>query len=1168
MKKNGLRVPYCRELMKIPLTMKLILILVFTGIISTYANISSYSQNTRLTFKLKGVSVKAVLEEIENASEFIFVYYDEVLDTDRKVDIEAKEKTVDEILDQLFKSTENGYEIIDRQIVITKRNDSSLELSAKVAHASDQAQRITVTGTVTDAETGEALIGVNIVIDGTSSGVISDIDGNYTIEVPASGTTLKISFIGYEPQMIPVSGSRTIHIKLAPSVQRIDEVVIVGYGQQKKESVVGAISRTSGEEIKRMNTNEVSNSLTGLIPGLVTVKSTGLPGGFGANSSYDKKTQIYIRGLSTWNGGEPLVLVDGVERSLDDLDANEIESISVLKDASATAVFGVRGANGVILITSKRGKESKPKITFEGQVSTSMISRLAKPLNSYQANLLKNYAIINEVALSENAWQYYKPQEVLNYYRTQQYPEIYPDVDWTDVMLKDAAQSHKFSTNVTGGTKFVKYFGSLSYVHEGGILDGQDEGQGYESNFSYNRFNFRSNLDFQLTKTTKLGLNLAGYYALQHDPGGSGNTWRTWSGVYGFPPDLYPVRYSDGYYANYQGFDKYPNPYIELNFKGVSGSSRSQINTDINFEQKLDVITKGLSVTADVSIDNSLSGEGPTISDNGIVTKYIDPRILMAQNAADSAAYIIYYEPSTTTGYDYVEPPVQYYGDAFGSIARQMFYQLALRYNREFGSHSVSGLALVNRTESASGSSFLSKREDWVGRMTYDYDDRYFLEVNAGYNGSEKFDRKYRFGLFPSVAGGWMISNEGFFKRTFTWWNAAKIRYSYGTVGSDQGIDRWLYVSSWNKSSTEWDLSAPYPNKTGYPISREGAIANSNIRWETAVKQNLGVELGFLDNSLRVNFEYFRDDRKDMLIASSLRASPDFFGSELPPANLGRTRTKGYEFEVMYDYRNPSGISFFSKYAFGYARDRILFRDDPELLPDYQKQQGYAIGQTRTYVNSGIIQSWDDLYTGVMDANNTQRLPGDFRRIDFNADGVINNNDVVPYMYPTRPEYNYSLNLGLKYKGFSLSALLYGVFNVSYSQSYYRVFDYLYSVAYPWHLNESWSPENGNTTGAQRSAIRYVTPYEFGYNNIRAGSYDIVDGSYLRLKNAELAYEFSSKALNRFGVDNLRLYLSGYDLLYWSNLREDREGGPVSEGQSVGTYPLMKRFTLGLSISL
>lgn len=1168
MKKERLDVfPFRKSMHKIIRVMKLVSFFLLAGFIQASANV--YSQTANIKLSMYKVALSDVIREVQQQTEFTFFYSpDDIKDVTVEA-VELERASLEKVLDYCLKGTDLKYEIVHKAVILRKSEEKTKPGVLPKLPPVEQPQKKQIKGKVTDGK-GDAVPGTTVFVKGTSVGTITDFDGNFSLDIPLDAKILTISFVGMKTQEIEIRNQTSFNIVMIEETVGVEEVVVVGYGMQKKESVVGAISQTSGDQLKQMNTTEISNSLTGLVPGLVTIQQSGVPGGFNSSSNgrYDNKTQIFIRGLSTWNGGEPLILVDGVERSLDDLDANEIEGLSVLKDASATAVFGVRGANGVILITSKRGKIAKPKITFEGQMTTSMISKMAKTLDSYQANLLKNYAILNEVALDENAWKSYVPYEKLNYYRTQEYPEIFPDVDWADIMLKDAAKSYKFSTNVTGGTKFVKYFGSLSYIHEGGILDGKDEGQGYESNFSYDRFSFRSNLDFQFTKSTKLSINLAGFYASQRDPGGSGNTWRTWSGVYSFPPDLYPVKYSDGYYAENPAFDKYPNPYIQLNFSGLSGNSRSQINTDIKFEQKLDFITKGLSAAVDVSVDNSLSSDGPYIYGSQMITKYIDPRIIDATSAADSAMYNNFTEPTTTNGYGYVQPLPSRGNEVFGSVARQLFYQASIRYDRQFGKHSVTALALVNRTENASGSSFLHKREDWVGRVTYDFDSRYFLEVNAGYNGSEKFDRKYRFGLFPSIAGGWMISNERFFKDALPWWSTAKIRYSNGMVGSDQGIDPWLYVENWNKSSNEFNLSAPYPASTGYPVSREGAVSSPNAHWETAVKQNLGIETGFLDNKLRMNLEIFKDDRKDMLIEGSKRANNGIFGATMPAANLGRTKTSGYEIELQYNHRTSSGLGINVKYNLGYAKDKIIFRDDPQLLPDYQKQAGYPIGQTRTFVNTSIIQSWDQLYTGVMDASNAGRLPGDFRRLDFNADGVVDDNDVVPYQYPKRPQYNYSLSLGFNYKGFSLSTLFYGVFNVSYVENYYRVLDYQYSIAYPWHMDESWLPETGNTLSAQRSAIRFSTPYEFGYSTTEAGSYDVVDGSSLRLKNIELAYQFNEKILKFLGIGSLRAYISGHNLLYWSKLREDREGSPVSEGQTIGTYPLMKSFTLGVNVGL
>lgn len=1028
-------------------------------------------------------------------------------------------------------------------------------------------QALTVSGYITDAETGEPLPGVNVYAkDNPTRGSISDMEGKYTINVSDPSAILVFSFIGYTQQEIVVGDRTIINVSLSVSTTQLEDVVVVGYGTQKKQSVVGAISTTSGDEIKKMNVPEITNALTGMVTGLVTIQQNSRPGadlldgtGLDGSSSGDNEaTKIYIRGQSTWNGGQPLVLVDGIERRMTEVDPNEIKSFSVLKDASATAVFGVRGANGVILITTKRGMTGKPKISFDGQYSVSMPSSIPHTLNSYDVNSLKNYVILNEVGLREEAWKYYKPQEVLNYYRTQEYPEIFPDMDYTDLLLKDYSNAYKFNTNISGGTKFVKYFGSLGYLHEGGIFNASDLGQDYVPNSNQDRFNFRSNLDFQFTPTTLISMNLAGNYSLMTDPGYSNNNQKIMKGVYSMPPDLYPIQYSDGVYANNQGFF-FTNPYTELNFGGLDRANVSQVFTDLKLEQKLDFIIEGLKVSATASYDNSLVSRGPGYGATQQAYKWINPEIINAQTESDSIGAVVWTIPSSTSGYDFVSPPANRQSEKFTSIKRQLFYQFALNYDRTFGKHTVSGLALMNRKESASGSAYVSKREDWVGRATYNYDDRYFVEVNAGYNGSEKFDSEYRFGLFPSFAGGWMVSNEQFFKQAFPWWNTLKLRYSTGKVGSDDGIDRWLYVTNWTATNAMlWFGETPGP--TGYQTTFEGSPVNPDIHWETAIKKNFGIEAGFFKDKLLAGFEYFTDDRKDMLIDASARTSNDIVGANLPAANIGITETHGIEMDVEYRYFSKSGLGITTRLSYASAIDKTIFRDDRELRPDYQKAAGFPIAQTRSSIDYGIMQTWDDVYTSTLFSSNQEVLPGDMQIIDFNADGIINAEDVVPWGYSNRPQKSYSLNFGLSYKGFSLNTMFYGVFNVVMNQNYdLEIFREQFSIAYPWNYSESWSPELGNTLSAQGPALRYTT------QQTNSGTYEYVDGSYLRLKNAEIAYQVPEKYLKKMGVTSMRVYATGYNIFLWTKdeWREDREFA-----RAATSYPIMKRFTLGLSFSL
>lgn len=1021
------------------------------------------------------------------------------------------------------------------------------------------AQSRTVTGKVLDPESKEGLPGANVIQKGTVNGTVTDVDGSYALSILEDAEqAILISSVGYMSQEIAIGAQSVIDVELSLDVTQLEEIVVVGYGVQKKESVVGAISQTSGTEIVKQNTVEVANALTGLVPGLVTIQTSGIPGGSGED---DNATQIFIRGQSTWNNSQPLILVDGVERKMEDVDPLEIENISVLKDASATAVFGVQGANGVILITTKRGRESKPVLSFEGQYTMKTVSKLYPLLDSYEGNVLKNYAILNEVGLNEAVWADYKPQEILNYYRTQQYPELYPDINWLDEFTKDFASAYKFNTNVQGGTKFVKYFASMSYLHEGDILASQDFGQGYVPEFKYDRFNFRSNLDFDITRTTKVKVNLAGNYGQQKRP--DGDKWNAMKGFNDTPPDMYPIRYSDGTFADYDGFDRHENPISRLNFEGYKSENRSELNTDIELIQQLDMVTKGLSVGARVSFDNYLLTRGPNIGDDGIAEKYILPGILDAAPGEDLDKYEIWkYPGSTTDGYNWVRAPLNYSAenirdasnsnnaDEVNRFRRQLFYQFQINYARTFNKHSVSALALMNRRELANGQDFLTKREDWVSRVTYNYDDRYFLEFNGAYNGSEKFDKKYRFGFFPSGAAGWMFSNEKFFKGISDWWNMGKVRYSYGQSGNDQGIGRWQYVSSWSATNAEWQFGAPYTSSTGYPIWLEGDIANPNIRWETSTKNNLGFESGFFKSALTLTLEYFWEHRTDMLIGTDDRTSNDIFGASLPAANLGEVKTNGWEIDLGYNYTSPSRFNVFARYTHGYAKDEVIDKDDPELRPDYQKLAGYQIGQTRTYINSEMINTWDDLYTGVMGADNTQSLPGDFRQIDFNADGFIDNRDQAPWMYPTRPQYNYSLTLGGEYKGFSASIMFYGVYNVSRNRGFGE-FSEFYTIARDIQRDLSWLPEAGRTTTAEYPHVRYST-------GSPKGDYWLWDASYLRIKNAQIAYTFDENFLGKSGLANLRVYLQGNNLAFWSQMKDDREGDSDARA-----YPVMKRFTVG-----
>lgn len=1048
------------------------------------------------------------------------------------------------------------------------------------------AQTKTIKGTVVDSE-GLPLPGVTVVVVGTTTGTVTSIDGNFTIDVEPANE-LRFSFIGFAEQVITVGEQTVINVTLAADTEELEEVVVVGYGTQKKESVVGAITQTKGEDLKKQgNVSNLSDALAGAMPGVSVMTGTGLPGGGGnlTGNNYEE-TEILIRGKATWNNSSPLVLVDGIERNMDDIDVNEVENISVLKDASATAVYGVKGGNGVILITTKRGSVSKPKFTFEANTTWENISKIAQVEDAYTGILSRNRAIINEAAVNPDSWNDYVPDEILGYYRDNTYPYAYPSLDLTETMLKDYGRSHRFNMNVAGGTNFVKYFGSLSYNHVGDIMATEDVGQGYNPEYSYDRFNFRSNLDFAITKTTDLSVNLSGFYGAQQTSGANYHT--VWYGLYNHAPDWPVTVYEDGIYGNSEGtYERVgENELAGLLFQGYNKFNNTEINTDFKLNQKLDFITKGLSAAGKFAYDNSFVTAGENISDDGVLTKTIDPEFYTSGGYWDEASqsykhpdgldvedFTTYYYPegyNASSGFNWKENPLGYTPENvqigntnyLNRTRRNLYYEVGLNYNRTYGKHEVTGLALFSRQRTEIGSNWAQLREDWVGRATYYFNRKYLLELNGSYNGSEKFGPGYKFDFFPSVAVGWTVSNERFFKENLEFVNLFKIRYSDGVVGNDRlsGI-QWGYATIWDDGSM-WSGSTQAQERFGDeflvqgPLKyNEGTPGNPDLQWETAHKRNLGFEWGAFKNVFTGSLDVFWEDRDNMLVAANQRNIPETFGQTAPAANIGAVKSNGMEVEasIRKSYRNS--FSFYVSGNWTIAKNEILEKEDPELKPDYQKQEGYAIGQNRSTLESEIMQSWDDVYTGVLDySNNSDVLPGDFRFVDFNSNGEIDPNDGVPYGYPIYPQNTYGFSGGLSYKGFSLNVQFYGVYNVTKNIRLDR-YSFDSPTIYEVLLEDTWTPEYGNAN----PTYPHLT---YKKQNNGTGAYNLWDASYLRLKTAELSYSLPSRWLDPIGLSQLRVFVNGNNLFVWTDMPTDGEGANFD----IKNYPVKKQMTLGLNL--
>ena len=1012
---------------------------------------------------------------------------------------------------------------------------------------------VVVKGKVLDAN-DEPLIGAAIVLKGnTNVGTVADLDGNFTLEVPDRNSVLTVSYLGMTPQDVKVNGRTMIVVVLREDTEVLDEVVVVGYGQQKKASVVGSITQTSSKVLERAGgVSDLGSALTGNLPGVVTTASTGMPG--------EEDPQIVIRGASSWNNSAPLILVDGIERPMSGIDVNSVESISVLKDASATAVYGVKGANGVILITTKRGKEGKATINAGGSMALKMPSKLPNKLDSYDAFQLRNDAVEYELGLTPDSWMYMMSQEQMNKYRNpanQAEAERYPNIDWADWMFKDYAFSENANVSVSGGTPFVKYYAAIDYQHEGDLFKEYDNGRGYQTTYGYNRVNMRSNLDFQLTKTTLLKTNLSGSHGVKQGPR-TDYEYNIWGSAYTTPPNVFYPQYSDGTWG-YDPINNANNSVAQLALAGQNTRTTTRLTTDFTLEQKLDFIVKGLSAKASISWDNVFyeQNRGVNSTDQALY-KYINPETGAAS-----------YNPSQGShNFDFHEQ-VNWIaeGGAIDNNAteRHLYYSAQIDYNNTFGNHTVGAMGLFSRQERAKGSIVPNYREDWAFRVTYNYANKYFLEYNGAYNGSDKFSADNRFVFFNSGAIGWMLSEEKFMKK-IKFLDMLKLRASYGEIGNDVIGDewdttrRWLYMDQWetggNIATGLYNVASPY---TFY---RQKTVGNTDIHWEVVRKFNFGIDYSFLDGLFAGSIEIFRDKRSDILIYGPDRAMPSYFGGivNAPWVNMGKVKNRGYELELRINKTLRNSLHLWANMNMTHAVNEVIEADDPELLPDYLKDAGKSIQQTHTYVDHGYTQTMDDIYgSTAFESNDNQKLPGTYYILDYNGDGVINSYDKIPYGYSNSPQNTYSASLGFDYKGWSFFVQFYGVNNVT-RQVVFSTFGQKQLIAYD--EGSRWSkynpnpdvpmPRFGSTTNDYYDAARYF-----------------YDGSYIRLKNIELSYTFTSGWIKSLGLSNLKLYVNGNNLWVWTRMPDDRESNFAGTGwASQGAYPTVKRINFGLKFTL
>lgn len=1012
---------------------------------------------------------------------------------------------------------------------------------------------ITVRGTVFDSN-GETVIGASVVLKGNNSiGTISDIDGNFVLTVPNENSTLIVSFVGMKSQEVKATSKGMIKVTLEDDSQQLEEVVVVGFGQQKKASVVGAIAQTNAKALERTGgVSSLGQALTGNLPGVVTMTTTGQPG--------DEDPKITIRGVTSWNSSDPLVLVDGVERPMNSVDINSVASISVLKDASATAVFGVRGANGVILITTKRGEESKAVININASTTLKTYSKIPDMMDAYDALSLRNQVIESELAYHPDSWSYYLTQDRLNKYR---YPanlaeaERYPNIDWADYLLKNVATSYNANINISGGTKFVKYFASVDYTHEGDIYKKVANTKGYDPGFGYDRINVRSNLDFNLTKTTKFHVNLSGSHAVKKATQGQYENL-VWSAFYGIAPDSFMPVYSDGTFGYYQ-----PNPtqaatnsYENLSVNGIGYTTDDRLNTDFTLEQDLGFLLKGLNIQAKLAFDNAFRETGRGVDDTtdweSEAHKWIDPET--GQEYTDITPDALYKfdfhnNNAWKTGAGSVQNNATY---------RRLNYSAQLNYSNKFGQHTVGAMGNFSREQYATGSEQPHYRENWVFRVTYDFANRYMFEYNGAYNGSEIFAKENRFAFFNSGAIGWMVSEEPLVKKlNLKWLDMLKLRASYGEIGDDNINGRWLYMDTWaNGGAYRQSLTGVDPAKSPYSWWQQTQLGNKNLQWEVATKLDIAADFAILGGLISGSFDYFKEKRSNILITGGNRAVPGYFGASAPVANLGKVDSEGFELDLRWNKQLNRDWRLWGNTSLTHAVSKVKEADDPQLKPEYQKKANKAIDQTYTYLDHGYYNSWDELYGSTAhDEYDDGRKPGNYIILDYDADGIISVNDNIPYGYTGIPQNTMNLQVGCDYKGWSFFVQFYGVNNVNRSVWLTSLGGTRNTAFYE---GTYWSPDNQNADVPLPRWLNQTSKYT-------DGTRFMFDGSYVRLKYAELSYTFSKeKWLKASGLSSLKLFVNGNNLFLWTDMPDDRE----SNTGGWSAYPTQRRFNLGFKITL
>ena len=1037
-------------------------------------------------------------------------------------------------------------------------------------------------GKVVDDRTSEPLVGATVKVKGSTIGTITDIDGNFALDIPdnISPIVFEVSYMGYASKEAAPAKTTGFTIRLAEDSQTLEEVQIIAYGKQSKMSVTAAISSIDTKELLKSPSGSVANALSGAVTGLSSIQPSGQPGA--------ENPSIYIRGTGSLSDelSKPLILVDGVERSFFQMDSHEIESITVLKDAASTAVFGVRGANGVVLVTTRRGVSGKPVISLNSSFGLTQALRNLKGVDSYTYATLYNEAQLSDNPSLTESQLGFSPF-VIDMFRTNEDPIMFPNVDWNDYLFKNLAWQTQHNLTLSGGGERFRYFVSLGYLLQDGML--KQLGESYDPNYQYNRFNYRSNVDIDITKSTLLKVNIGGHVGAKREPR-TDELWRKvlWSTPFSSPGIVDGKLISNIYSNRYISIGERSCPLDYYYNYGYNVDTDNVLNLDLALEQKLDFITPGLSMNI-----------------KGAYNTNYNVKASRTPSGADSMCTPIYLGSIETPGMDFWDPrfdrTIVYQTDGVSGLHEQMSYgeevgrgrnwygEFSLNYSRSFGDHDVSALFLYNQSKKyypetkIDGKVFYmdipTAYVGYVGRMTYAYKKRYMVDLNAGYNGSENFAPDKRFGFFPAVSAGWILSEEKFMKKQKVI-DFLKLRASYGIVGNDKMENaRFLYMAgAWSgyntvaKGQGSWQFGKD--GGTGLlPDAKENTMGNPDVTWEKVAKQNYGIDLKMFDSRLSLTADVFFEKRKDIL--STRNTLPAITDINLPKINLGKVNNHGYELSLGWNDR-AGKVDYWLKANVSYAKNKIIYMDEVVPNEPYMAETGRSTGLTYGYIFDRFLQKDDFDADGNLkkDENGRQILPqmalgtprpGDALFKDLNGDGVINGDDKTRFGYAERPDYVFGFLGGLKWKNFEFSMQWTAAMNAS------RILDGEYRNAFgstnsrmllKFLADGRWTEENPNSRFPR---LTFMNKSHY----LQTSDLWLMNGSYLRLKTAEISYTLPQKDfLKKVGIESVRFYCNGYNLLtLFSDLNDidiDPEG--VTDGGN-NNYPNIRIYNFGVNIS-